>query len=110
MPSNGRLYGVTPEQLHQAANVCRSTNQQIQGQIQRGTNIIATLMGEASGADFVQLQTVYDHWNADAIQLNQVLTTIASGLDSSANNYGSAVAQNTANVSSVGGSLPGAKL
>lgn len=103
-------FTVTTDQLTYAAGQCRTTNDQIQGQIGRMQGYIAGLMGSYQGTAAVALQRLSDQWSADSKSLNFVLSTIADGLTTNANNYDTSESANTANLASITAGLPAARI
>lgn len=102
-------FTVTAAELISAATTCTNTNRQIQGQIQQMRSLIAGLMGSYQGPAALQLQALSDQWGRDADALNYVLTTIANGLTSNANNYVTHESTNTSNYTNVMATLPNAR-
>lgn len=102
-------FTVTAAELLSAANTCRNTNQQIQDQIARMQNYVLGLMGSYTGTAAQALQALSEQWGNDATQLNYVLSTIADGLTSNANNYIHHETVNTLNMSHITSTLPAGK-
>lgn len=105
------LFGVvSTDSLRQAGTYCLNTNTQIQGQITAMINTVNSLIADgAAGTDINQLNIDTAQWQSDATKLNNVLETIAGGLNTTANNYDHNLTANTRNIANVGSSMPAAK-
>jgi WXG100 family type VII secretion target len=99
-------FTTTPQDLLNAASICKNTNNQIQGQIQQVKNYIDGLMATYQGPAAIQLGIVSERWHKDALNLNNALTEIASNLTYCAHNYGRSEEINVSNLGRVGAALP----
>jgi WXG100 family type VII secretion target len=99
----------TPDELKSAAAKTSLTNTQIQAQILAMQAYVVGLMAAYRGRSAIALSDLTERWNADAKALGHVLTTIADGLTSNANNYVSSEAANSTNLSNIAASLPAAR-
>ncbi|WP_157756797.1 WXG100 family type VII secretion target [Plantactinospora sp. KBS50] len=99
-------FKVTPETLVAAATNCRSVNSTIQNDIAAMRAYVAGLMSTYQGTAALALQALSDQWGRDATALNEVLNTIATGLDSNAGNYVESETTNTNNFQNLLGNLP----
>lgn len=104
------MYKVTASELLSAASTCRSTNQEIQAQIARMRSLIDQIEAIYHGPASTQLQALSQQWKGDADQLNLVLSTIADGLTSNANNYVAGEDSASRSLVAVGAALPPARL
>jgi WXG100 family type VII secretion target len=102
-------FSVTAGDVNNGAASCRSTNDLVQTQITQMVNYVTGLMGSYQGVAAAAMLNVSDQWMNDAKQLNFVLTTIADGLSSNANNYVNHETTNTTNYTNILTSLPAAK-
>lgn len=103
-------YQVTPEQLTAAAGACDTTADEVQAALaQLQTYVLNTeewWQGIASGA----FQGLMQRYNANARNLNEVLTEIARRLRQSAAVYGEGEHANVTTVTNIQQSLPAANL
>ncbi len=102
-------FTVTAQELLSAAGNVRSTNTEIQGQIQQMQTYVQDLMTHYSGTAAIQLMGLSAQWKADSDQLNYVLSTIADGLTSNAHNYVQHETVNTVNLGNIASGLPPAR-
>jgi len=102
-------FTVTAAELLNAAKACQQTNEQVQAQIKQMQTYVQGLMGSYQGPCALALQQLSDQWGADAVTLNNVLSTIAQGLTSNANNYVTFETANTQNLTNIASGLPAAR-
>jgi WXG100 family type VII secretion target len=103
-------FKVTAEDLMVAATNCTTSNDEIQGQIAQMRSYVLGLMQSYQGPAATALQSLSDEWGAAALQLNDVLGTISSGLTGNANRYVLNEQRNTSNLVAVASGLPPARL
>lgn len=94
-------FDVTAEELLLASSNCRLINSLVQTQIGKMQTYVLGLMGTYKGTAAFALQQLSDRWGADAKTLNHVLSTIADGLTTNANNYVSHETVNTGNLNRI---------
>jgi WXG100 family type VII secretion target len=103
------MYTVTPQDLLNGATASTNTNNQIQAQIQRMQSYVLGLMEIYQGPSAGQFLTLSEDWGADAKALNDVLTTIANGLNATANNYVVGETTSMTNINNIASTLPTAR-
>jgi WXG100 family type VII secretion target len=102
-------FGLTPEDLHNGANDCRTTSQDIEAQIIQMQAHAQSLVGAYQGISADAFQLVSLEWQKDSTAIKDALEHTAQMLDLTANNYASTSLTNYAQVQRVAATLPAAK-
>ncbi len=100
------MYEATPAELRAAAGRCSTTYDTVVGEIAAMKNYVLGLMAINRGPSATEFQVICAQWDRGAINLNSVLSDIATGLITNANNYDQDQAEGVANIRRVQGAMP----
>ncbi len=81
---------VTPEQLHGRASEYRSQASEMEGIIGKLDSLISTLESEWEGNSASRYMAQYSDLRPSFVSMQQLITELASALDSEANKFASA--------------------
>lgn len=101
---------VTPEMISIAATDCDNKAQEVQSQLAQLQQFVVGLQDYWKGNASLAYQGLMEAWNRNAIELQQALLDIASGLRGTYVNYSNMEVDNTNNANQLLGLLPGANL
>ncbi len=101
---------VTPEMISGAATSCDQKAQEVHDQLMTLQNFVIGLQEYWKGNASMAYQNLMDAWNSNALELQQALQDIASGLRGTFVNYENLEIDNTNNANQIAALLPGANL
>ncbi|MEV5151370.1 WXG100 family type VII secretion target [Streptomyces werraensis] len=106
--SDGVLYQTTPQDLKAKATDIRSTERNVQAELDALKSYVVGMEAKWKGIASNTFQELMREWDTYAAQLQTALLAIAAGLDSTAGNYLGSEHSNLTNLNRV--SLPKANL
>jgi WXG100 family type VII secretion target len=100
----------TPELISGAATACDNTAGDVASQLGQLRTFVEGLQEYWKGFASISYVNLMDAWHRDALELQQALQDIASGLRGTAVNYENLEVDNTNNANQIASMLPGANL
>ncbi|MEU4657754.1 WXG100 family type VII secretion target [Streptomyces sp. NPDC023723] len=106
--ADGVLYRTTPAELKQKAGDIRTTQANVQTELDSLKSYVVNLEAVWGGIAATTFQQLMREWDVHAAHLQQALLAIATGLDGTAGNYMDSEQANLTNLAGV--NLPPARL